>query len=146
MHVVIHGPPQAARRHRVAVRGGHARAYHDAAHTHAEAGIADALRSELPEGWSTDGPIQVIIHAYFGRPARLKRRKDAGDQRRAYTGKPDGDNIAKLVMDAATKAGIWRDDGQVAALSVRKWYLDLNHDGGEVGLPRIEVTISPLDG
>jgi Holliday junction resolvase RusA-like endonuclease len=36
--------------------------------------------------------------------------------------RPDLDNLEKLVMDVFTRAGIWRDDGQVAAKTTSKPY------------------------
>lgn len=35
--------------------------------------------------------------------------------------KPDVDNLAKLIMDAMTKAGYWQDDNQVCDLRVTKY-------------------------
>jgi len=37
-------------------------------------------------------------------------------------GRHDLDNLAKMVMDAMTKAGWWEDDGQVALLRTEKLY------------------------
>lgn len=135
------GPPQGARRHRMTVRGGHARAYQDPRQAAEEMDLAARLRAELPEGWSTDGGYVVHVVAWFGRPARLKRTKDRGTGELRHLGKPDADNIAKLVLDAATRAGVWRDDALVHTLLVQRMYLALGEEGLEVGLPRIEVMI-----
>ncbi len=35
--------------------------------------------------------------------------------------KPDVDNLAKLILDAMTKAGYWLDDNQVCDLRVTKY-------------------------
>jgi Holliday junction resolvase RusA-like endonuclease len=42
-----------------------------------------------------------------------------------HVGKPDADNLAKLVLDQITRSGrIWRDDSQVVRLVVEKrWAL-----------------------
>ena len=37
------------------------------------------------------------------------------------TTKPDVDNLAKLILDAMTKAGYWHDDNQVCDLRVTKY-------------------------
>ena len=37
------------------------------------------------------------------------------------TTRPDLDNLAKLALDAATKAGYWRDDAQIAMLTLAKY-------------------------
>lgn len=138
------GPPQGARRHRMTVRGGHARAYTDARQVSEEASLAEVLRAAVPVGWSTEGTYSVHIVAWFGRPGRLKRKADRGSGMVPHAAKPDADNLAKLVLDAATRAAVWRDDALVYRLQVERWYLPLSSDGVEVGLPRIEVEI--LDG
>lgn len=35
--------------------------------------------------------------------------------------RPDLDNVAKLLLDAMTKAGYWHDDAQVVELSLAKY-------------------------
>jgi len=37
------------------------------------------------------------------------------------TTKPDVDNLAKLILDAMTKAGYWHDDNQVCDLRITKY-------------------------
>lgn len=123
------------------VRGGHARAYKDDRQAAEEHDLAGRLRAELPVGWSTDGAYVVHIVAWFGRPARLKRAKDRNTGELRHLGKPDVDNVAKLVLDAATRAGVWRDDALVHTLLVQRMYLALDGEGVEIGLPRIEVLI-----
>jgi Holliday junction resolvase RusA-like endonuclease len=40
-----------------------------------------------------------------------------------HVSKPDADNLAKLVLDRITRSGrIWRDDSQVARLTVEKYW------------------------
>ena len=41
------------------------------------------------------------------------------------TTKPDLDNIAKLILDAMTKAGYWVDDAQVSRLQLEKFWGEL---------------------
>ncbi len=50
-----------------------------------------------------------------GSPQRLRRRGDPRDRLLAPT-KPDIDNIAKLALDALTKARVYGDDAQVVRL------------------------------
>ena len=50
-----------------------------------------------------------------------------------HSGKPDADNLAKLVMDQITKSGrIWRDDSQVVSLRVQKLWASGNESGCSV--------------
>jgi len=50
-----------------------------------------------------------------------------------HSGKPDADNLAKLVMDQITKSGrVWRDDSQVVSLRVEKLWASGNGSGCSV--------------
>ena len=50
-----------------------------------------------------------------------------------HSGKPDTDNLAKLVMDQITKSGrIWKDDSQVVSLTVHKLWASGNESGCSV--------------
>lgn len=71
------------------------------------------------EPWT--GPIRLDITVYFERPKRLCRKKDPPDPVR-HTYAPDRDNLDKSVLDALKEAGLFKDDGQVCAGAVEKWY------------------------
>lgn len=62
-------------------------------------------------------PVVVTIDAYY---PDLRRR--------------DIDNVLKAPLDALTAAGMWDDDSQVQALSIRKAGLDKHN-------PRLEITL-----
>lgn len=47
------------------------------------------------------------------------------------TTRPDGDNLLKIIKDAATKAGWWEDDAQVQDSISRRW---------TAGEERVEIT------
>lgn len=64
-------------------------------------------------------PVNVTIDAYY---PDLRRR--------------DIDNILKAPLDALTAAGMWDDDSQVQALSIRKAGMDRHS-------PRLEITLEP---
>jgi Holliday junction resolvase RusA-like endonuclease len=50
-----------------------------------------------------------------------------------HSGKPDADNLAKLVMDQITKSGrVWRDDSQVVSLTAHKIWASGNESGCSV--------------
>jgi Holliday junction resolvase RusA-like endonuclease len=82
-----------------------------------------------------DGPVAVCLTAYLLIPKsaskKLRAAMLAGAER--PTKKPDGDNLAKLTMDALNGV-CWRDDVQVVDLTVRKFWSDT---------PRLEIEISP---
>lgn len=66
-----------------------------------------------------EGPVRVEIVAVFPRPSAATK-KTWTNPRFPHTSRPDVDNIAKSVLDALL-AVLWRDDSQVAHLSVEKW-------------------------
>lgn len=65
-----------------------------------------------------DTPVHVTIHGL------KKRAKFAG---KPFTGKPDTDNIAKLVLDALNGRA-WHDDSQIVDLHVSKGAYSENVD------------------
>jgi Holliday junction resolvase RusA-like endonuclease len=57
-----------------------------------------------------EGPLHVVLCWTW--PGKEIRRK---------TTRPDLDNLAKMALDAATKAGYWHDDAQIAMLTLAKY-------------------------
>ena len=135
------GKPQGARRHRTGRRGGKVVTYHADDHVAAEASVAHQAWAAWGQRPALDEAVSVEIETWHARPADLRRRKDRGSGPLPFLGKPDADNVAKLVLDALTKAGVWRDDTRVSDLVVRRRYLPLDQDGHEVGEPRTSVVV-----
>lgn len=146
----VYGKPEGWARARVSTRGARPRIFNDpkteAAEERVRAAAVRAVRdfdaSGRPLAWKC--AVSVTIWAYFPRPMRLRRKKDRGTLA-LYTGKPDADNIAKAVLDGLTRAGIYHDDTQVADLTVRRRYLELDDEGQEVEVPRVVVTVVRRD-
>ena len=74
-------------------------------------------------GWQvTTGPVAVTLRFAMPRPKShfgAKGLKPSAPQ--AHVGKPDADNLAKLILDQATRTErIWRDDSQVVEMHVVK--------------------------
>lgn len=63
------------------------------------------------------GPVRVTLRFTFEPPATERQRIG-----QPHTHKPDKDNLEKLVLDAMQRAGIFKDDGQVAQGPVEKWW------------------------
>lgn len=81
------------------------------------------------------GPVRVSIYCHFPRPkSHYRTGKHAAalrlDAPRWHTCKPDTDNLQKVVLDALTSVGYWRDDAQVCDALVQKSYVEI---GGTVG-------------
>lgn len=83
-----------------------------------------------------DASVKVVITAIFPFPASASRKRNPPG-RCWYHGRKDVDNIAKAVLDAMTRAGVWVDDDQVADLRVVK----VRAAQGEA--PSVEIDVSP---
>jgi Holliday junction resolvase RusA-like endonuclease len=76
--------------------------------------------------------MQVDVYRSIPQSMSLKRQQLAAAGHIRPIGKPDADNFVKSVCDAFNKV-IFRDDGLVVELVVRKWYSVQ---------PRMEVALS----
>lgn len=81
-----------------------------------------------PEPW--EGPISLTIWIFWKRPKGVSQKKRWRDK------SPDVDRLLCPIMDAMNKI-IYKDDGQVAYLNVRRLYVDEH--------PRIQVVVDRLD-
>ena len=93
--------------------------------------------------------LSVTIRAYFTRPkSHYGTGKNATKTKKGipvfHAKKPDADNVSKFVLDALNGV-FWRDDSQVAELTVLKCYVSdcgiMNYIG-----PGIEIEIDAIDG
>jgi len=67
------------------------------------------------------GPVRVQIIASFLPPKSWSKRKTAAHIHRPHTQRPDLDNCAKAILDGLNRIA-WADDGQVAVITVEKWW------------------------
>ena len=76
-------------------------------------------------GWQvTTGPVSVTLRFAMPRPkSHFGARGLKSSAPQAHVGKPDADNLAKLILDQATRTErIWRDDSQVVEMhAVKGW-------------------------
>lgn len=101
-------------------RGG--KAYTDAATRAYEKLIVNQYRKEI--GKKFIGPIRVNILATFEVPKSwTKRKKSDAYLGLVYPGKPDADNIAKVVLDALNGVA-YKDDACIFELVVGKEYVN----------------------
>lgn len=71
-----------------------------------------------------DGPLELSVSFIFHYPknwAKVKREAAEEGESVWYEGKPDLDNLVKLIKDAGNGI-IWRDDAQVVKLEADKCY------------------------
>lgn len=136
---IVPSVPVAQPRQRVGVGpGGFARTYLPTKHP--VNAFKASVRLSAASAWKADplaGPLALTLSCVMQRP-RAKVWKTRPMPRLRHTGKPDADNLAKSVMDALSGL-LWRDDAQVAVLSVKKWIAA----GDEQ--PHVSVQLSVLD-
>lgn len=75
---------------------------------------------EAYQGAPLEGPIYLSVAFYMPRPGRLIWKKRPMP-RCPHSSKPDLDNLVKAVKDALSGL-LWRDDAQVARMSIIKEY------------------------
>lgn len=78
---------------------------------------ANFASGPLPEGKAYS--VRIVASFSPTRSWSARKRQDAIAQRFS-PGKPDADNIAKIVLDGITAAGVWPDDRYVRELEVEK--------------------------
>jgi Holliday junction resolvase RusA-like endonuclease len=86
-------------------------------------------------------PVEVVATFWMRRPKSHFNAhgfvKPSSPVRHAQ--KPDADNLVKLVLDRITRSDlIWRDDSQVAYLTVAKYWADKDENVG------CNLTLQPL--
>lgn len=132
----VPGEPRGKGRPRFARQGQHVRTYTDDKTAAYEDVIRLAYTSQC-HGilFEKDEPLRLIILAYMKMPqaSRVKTRQMLEDRIRP-TKKPDGDNIAKVVLDALNKVA-YPDDKQIVDIRVCKYYS---------ALPELVVSISSM--
>ncbi len=93
---------------------------------------AAAMRGRPP----LSGPVELRASFFMPVPRSWSQRKQAEALRGALrpTGKPDFDNLVKLVADAVRQV-VWQDDAQIVAAHIWKLYSDT---------PRVVVEVRDL--
>lgn len=119
-------------------RFGRNRAYEDGKMTQWKRNYVSQLRLLNPK-IIPNGPVYVSMTFYIYPPKRIaevkKKRLELESEAIYVDKRPDIDNYIKAVLDCSNEI-LFKDDGQVAALSSQKLY-SLN--------PRIEIEITSLE-
>jgi len=132
---IVPGAAAGKGRPRVAVCGGHARAY-TPTKTRTREGIVASLCMDAMQGRPAfSGPVDVSIYVEAPIPASWTKRRRAEAWGRPCPVKPDLDNIIKLYLDAINGIA-FADDKQVVSLSASKTY---GHD------PRTTIRITEVE-
>lgn len=149
LRLTWHGLPKGQPRAKATRRGAFVRMYTPDTADGMKDGIRRLAMEAMAAGkWEhTMGPVEVVITAYFTRPASHFRRVRGSDVLKQgapiyHTQKPDADNVSKAVMDAlgphGSWPGVWADDKQVASLIVGKCYASPGND------PSVDVSVTRL--
>ena len=105
--------------------------------------IASTYERQRSESTQLDGPLLVTLGFVLPRPDAYTTKR--GPNLRAWHDrKPDPDNLSKAVMDALTGVA-WRDDAQVAQLSVGKVMASAVEQMG-VWIEVCQIATSPVTG
>lgn len=149
MRIVVYGKAiqQGSKRAIPGRGGGRPMIVEDSKHTRPwRAVVKDAARQEVGEDWQPLlGPITVDIMIHTGRPKWHYRTGAHAHELKPNAPhwvpvKPDIDKLGRLILDALTDAGVWRDDCQIASLTVAKVYV--SH---EVAIPQTRIDVNPLE-
>jgi Holliday junction resolvase RusA-like endonuclease len=122
MKITIPGEMRGKGRPKFTTRGGFARAYTDAKTASAETWVKACAIEQVGQPL-LDGPLSVAIAVGVSIPPSWPKKRQASALAGALrpTGKPDFDNIAKLICDALNKI-VWVDDSQITEVSFSKSY------------------------
>ena len=116
--VEIPGEPCAQGRPRFARRGQHMVAYDPAKSRTWKATAQDHMRHAMAGSQPMQGPVECELFATFTCPKSDWRKREPVIAR-WHAKKPDAENVAKAILDAATGV-LWLDDAQVSKLEVSK--------------------------
>lgn len=108
-----HHTPQA--QERITTTRGFAAKYKTGKYKRQEREVISCILDALPKGWEPlEGPVAVtLVYAEEYRKSEPKKRTASGRALPKYT-TPDAGNWAKGIEDCMTRAGVWRDDNQIA--------------------------------
>lgn len=138
---VVPGRPQGKGRPRFSWRG---HAYTPDSTRRYEACIRETARAAAKKaGWKiADSGVRVHVDALFPVPKSWPREKKAAAERDELTpGKPDIDNIVKIVLDGLNGVA-YADDKAVKTISASKKYATSEWPGGSsLGLVHVEVFV-----
>lgn len=131
IEIIVPGKPQGKGRPKFSRKG---RAYTPEATANYEA-VLKFASMDAYRGPPLEGALDVEVHAFMPIPASWSKKKQEAARlgMARPIGKPDGDNIAKMVD--ACNGVLWKDDGQLTDWLIRKRYSDE---------PRLVLRVKPI--
>lgn len=115
--------PRGQERVRYTARNGKAIVYKSERQKATEKELHELLSFFRPKK-SLVGAFRLEIYAFLPIPKGKPKcwRQGAEDRKFRPKGKPDLDNMVKLIMDAMTRAEFWEDDAQILEIQAGKYY------------------------
>jgi Holliday junction resolvase RusA-like endonuclease len=104
--------------------------------------LAIMQAAEVGNGWHfTSEAVSVSMNFAMPRPKSHSGAKGLKPSAPvAHAGKPDVDNLAKLILDQITRSGnVWRDDSQVVSLTVHKFWAVGAEQGCSVSISTLGI-------
>jgi Holliday junction resolvase RusA-like endonuclease len=104
--------------------------------------LAIMQAAKVGNGWHfTSEAVSVSITFAMPRPKSHSGAKGLkASAPVTHVGKPDVDNLAKLILDQITQSGnVWRDDSQVVSLTVHKFWAVANEQGCSVSISTLGI-------
>lgn len=87
--------------------------------------VRTVLRAEWGDAPPITGPVNLRLDFVMPRPSSTPKRKTPWAVKR-----PDWDKLSRAVCDAITSAGVYKDDSQIIAASVRKRIAEIGEQSG----------------
>lgn len=135
--ITILGEPVGQGRPRAVRRGPHVRMHSAPKSAEWESLAAQQIHAAWDGRIPYTDAVRVSVLAFGARPASLPKREGMG--RLWSTRKPDLDNVVKSAFDALVKAGVMRDDAQVASLRAESYVCAVDE------VPRVQIEVENLD-
>jgi len=116
-------------------------AYNSKSYSEYKKRLVELLKAKITEGAIAlpADYASVMVDFYLPVPKSWTKRRKAAAYGTLHRSKPDADNYLKAICDAMTEAEVFADDGQVAVMVARKWYVQ------EDAAPRLEFELHTLD-
>ena len=106
-------------RARVAFRYGKAIAYTPSGTAHAEAAVKLFAARAMGRAPLLDGPLKLSVWVRKKPPESWSEKKKAAEK--FVVGKPDCDNVLKLIADAMNRI-VYHDDSRIAQIEFHRFY------------------------
>jgi Holliday junction resolvase RusA-like endonuclease len=120
VHFTIPGRLGGKGRPRFAVVGGQGRAFTPARTRSTEAMVREFAAKAMAGAPPIEGAVHLSVIMHLDRPKSWTKRKIAENP--LPTGKPDLDNVLKLLGDALNGI-VWKDDSQIASLWIQRRFV-----------------------